>query len=99
MMVETKQDVIQLLKKYQNELNQFGVSRLGLFGSFVHNTAKFESDVDVLVVFESSQKNFNNFINLSFFLEDLFDRKVDLVTIESLSPYIGKSILNEVKYV
>ena len=58
-----------------------------------------ESDVDVLVIFEASQKNFNNFMNLSFFLEDLLERKVDLITIDSLSPYIGENILREVEYV
>ena len=99
MRVKTKQDVIELLKKHQYELNEFGVSRLGLFGSFVRNSAKSNSDVDVLVIFEASQKNFNNFMSLSFFLEDLLGRKVDLVTIESLSPHIGENILQEVEYV
>jgi predicted nucleotidyltransferase len=99
MTVKTKQDVIQILQKHQGKLNNFGVNRLGLFGSFVRNTASNESDIDLLVVFEASQKNFNNFMNLSFFLEDLLGRKVDLVTLESLSPYIGKSILQEVEYV
>ena len=99
MKVETKQDVIKLLKTHQYELKKFGVSRLGLFGSFARNTAKNESDVDVLVIFEASQKTFDNFMNLSFFLEDLLERKVDLVTIDSLSPYIGENILREVEYV
>ena len=99
MKVQTKQDVIGLLKNNRDNLNKFGVSRLGLFGSFVRNTATFESDIDILVVFKKSQKNFNNFIELSFFLEDLLGRKIDLVTIESLSPYIGENILREVEYV
>ncbi len=99
MKVETKQDVIKLLKTYQDELKKFGVSRLGLFGSFVRNTAKNEGDVDVLVIFEASQKTFDNFMNLSFFLEDLLERKVDLVTVDSLSPYLGENILREVEYV
>ena len=87
------------MKTHQSELKKFGVSRLGLFGSFVHNTAKNESDVDFLVIFESSKKTFDNFMNLSFFLEDLLERKVDLVTIDSLSPYLGENILREVEYV
>lgn len=99
MIVKTKQDVIKILRTHQDKLNEFGVNRLGLFGSFVRNTANSESDIDILVVFEASQKSFNNYMNLSFFLEDLLGRKVDLITIESLSPYIGKSILQEVEYV
>jgi predicted nucleotidyltransferase len=56
------------------------------------------SDVDVLVEFEQDRKTFDNFIQLSFLLEDLFQRRVELVTIESLSPYIGPHILSEVEY-
>jgi predicted nucleotidyltransferase len=92
MKVETKQDVIYTIKKHQDKLNDFGVNRLGLFGSFVHNAANNESDIDILVIFEASKKSFHNFINLLFFLEDLLGREVDLVTIESLSPYLGKNI-------
>ena len=99
MSVKTKQDVINLLQNHQQELKKFGVIRLGLFGSFVHNTAKCDSDVDVLVVFEAEHKTFDNFMNLSFFLEDLFHRRVDLITVDSLSPYIGYQILQEVEYV
>ena len=99
MKVTTKKEVMELLGNCQSELKQFGVNRLGLFGSFVRDTARRESDVDVLVVFESSQKTFDNFMNLSFFLEDLLERKVDLVTVESLSSYIGENILREIEYV
>lgn len=98
-MVQTKQDVIQILQTHKNNFNKFGVNRLGLFGSFVRNTANKESDIDILVEFEASHKTFNNFMDLSFFLEDVLERKVDLVTIESLSSYIGKNILQEVEYV
>jgi uncharacterized protein len=99
MIVQTKQDVIKVLQTHRDQLKEFGVSSLGLFGSFVRNAANNESDIDILVGFEADQKNFNNFMNLSFFLEDLLERKVDLVTIDSLSPYMGKNILQEVEYV
>jgi hypothetical protein len=49
--------------------------------------------------FEQGKKTFDNFIQLSFFLEDLFKRRVELVTTESLSPYIGPHIMSEVEYV
>jgi predicted nucleotidyltransferase len=57
------------------------------------------SDIDILVAFKPEQKTFENFMNLSFFLEDIFGRSVDLVTVEALSPYIGPHILEEVEYV
>jgi len=100
MTVQTKAQVIELLHQHQQELQQFGVQRCGIFGSFGRDTAIHQqSDVDILVVFEPKKKTFDNFIHLSFFLEDLFGRTVDLITIESLSPYIGPRILNEVEYV
>jgi predicted nucleotidyltransferase len=52
-----------------------------------------------LVVFQPGMKTFNNFMDLCFFLEDLFGRSVDLVTPESLSPFFGQRILDEVEYV
>jgi uncharacterized protein len=100
MPVQTKSQVFSLLREYQQELQHFGVSRCGVFGSFVRDTAIHDqSDVDILVTFEPDQKTFDNFMHLSFFLEDLFGRAVDLITVESLSPYIGSHILDEVEYV
>jgi uncharacterized protein len=100
MAVQTKVQVLALLDQHQQELQQFGVRRCGVFGSFVRDTAIHEqSNVDILVAFESEKKAFDNFIHLSFFLEDLFGRAVDLITVESLSPYISPHILNKVECV
>ncbi len=98
MAVQTKEQVLALLRRHQPELRRFGVKRCGVFGSFVRNDPHDQSDVDVLVEFEPDQKTFDNFMHLAFFLEDLFGRKVDLITTESLSPYIGPHILREVEY-
>ena len=100
MPVQTKAQVIALLQEYQQDLNRFGIKRFDIFGSFARDTAIHDrSDVDILVSFEPDQKTFDNFIQLSFFLEDIFGRAVDLIMIESLSPYIGLHILDEVEYV
>jgi uncharacterized protein len=100
MPVQTKDQVLSLLQEYRQELHRFGVSRCGVFGSFVRDIEIHDqSDVDILVAFEPDQKTFDNFMHLSFFLEDLFGRSIDLVTVESLSPYIGERILGEVEYV
>ena len=52
-----------------------------------------------LVEFEVGRKTFDAFMKLAFLLEDLFDRRVELITPESLSPYISPHILNEIEYV
>ena len=97
--IRDKQDVMSLLRLHADQIRGLGVKRLGLFGSFARGHADADSDVDLLVEFEEGQKTYDNFIGLSFLLEDLLDRPVELVTRESLSPYIGPHILAEVEYV
>jgi predicted nucleotidyltransferase len=94
-----KNDIVEMLDTHKKEIKSFGVKSLGLFGSFVRSQQHRESDVDLLVEFESDQKTFDHFMALSFFLEDLLKRRVELVTPEALSPYIGPHILEEVEYV
>lgn len=98
MPVQTKQQVMQLLQQHQTELQGLGVRRCGLFGSFVRDEANAESDVDILVELEPEQISLKNFVGLGDLLEELFGRKVDLVTTKSLSPFIGPHILREVEY-
>jgi len=99
MAVQTKEHVLSLLQEHQHQIRAFGVRRLGLFGSFVRERQGRESDVDILVEFEPGHKTFDAFMQLAFFLEGLFGRRVELVTPESLSPYIGPHILREMEYV
>jgi hypothetical protein len=99
MAVQTKEHVFTLLQDHAHQIRQFGVKRLGLFGSFVRQQHDAESDVDVLVEFVPEHKTFDAFMQLASFLEEIFERRVELVTTESLSPYIGPHILKEVEYV
>jgi predicted nucleotidyltransferase len=98
-MVESKTALLSLIREHQDRIRAFGVKRLGLFGSFAREQQGLGSDVDILVEFEPAQKTFYNFIHLIFFLEDLFNREVEVVTPESLSPYVGPRIMQEVEYV
>ncbi len=89
---------MNILRQNQARIRALGVKRLGLFGSFVHSRQRGKSDVDLLVEFEPDQKSFDHFTELSFLLEDLLQRRVELVTPEALSPHIGPHILSEVEY-
>ena len=97
--VRTREDIFKILDENRTELRGLGVKRLGLFGSFVRGRQRADSDVDMLVEFEPGQKTFDHFIGLSFLLEDVLGRSVELVTPEGLSPHIGPYILKEVEYV
>lgn len=69
--------------------------RLALFGSFARNTQNTDSDVDLLVEFLPGRKTFDNFIAVCELLEESLQRRVEVLTPESLSPHIGPRILQE----
>ena len=98
MAVQTKAEALQVLDAHAAELHEFGVVRVGLFGSFIRDHPHAASDVDLLVEFDPPQKTFDNFMQVALLLERVFERPVDLVTPESLSPHIGPAILREVEY-
>lgn len=95
----TKNQIIETLKSKANSLVEFGVLEIGLFGSFYRNEATLSSDIDLLIDLEKEKKTFRNFMSLNYYLEDIFNRKVELVTKQSLSKYIGPHILKEIEYV
>lgn len=97
--VQNKAAIIRLLRANRQRIIAFGVSRISLFGSFLTTDFTPESDVDLLVEFRPEMKTYDNFMELSFFLEDLLGRRVELVTPQSLSPYIGPSILSKAEQV
>ncbi|HBR16502.1 MAG TPA: nucleotidyltransferase [Deltaproteobacteria bacterium] len=92
----TDKIIIQTLKKHIDTLKRYGVKRIGLFGSFVRGEQREDSDIDFIVEFETP--DFDNFMDLAFYLEDLFGRKVELITNGSLSPYIQPYIEKEIKW-
>ena len=98
-MIQDKEELFALLRSHEDEIRDLGVKRLGLFGSFTRGEQNQDSDVDVLVEFERDQKTFDHFIHLAFLLEDLFKRRVEVVTPESLSPYLKPHITRNIEYV
>lgn len=72
-----RENVIESLEEHKEDLDGFQVVRIGLFGSFLKDEHDSSSDLDFLVTFE--ENTFDNYMKLKLFLEDLFDRDVDLV--------------------
>ena len=98
-MISNKKDIELLLEKNRDRIESFGVNRLGLFGSFVRSGQDSGSDIDFLVEFDKGKKTYDNFIHLIFLLENLLEHHVEVVTAESISPYIKPHIMKEVEYV
>lgn len=94
-----KQQVVDLFRSNGEMLDRLGVRRIGLFGSVVREEDTAASDVDILVEFTQEGHTFSNFNLLCEFLENHIGVNFDLVTPQSLSPYLGPRILSEVQYV
>ena len=94
-----KQRALKLLRDSKLPLQtRFGVTRLALFGSTARDTAKKDSDVDVLVTF-SGPATSKGYFGVLFYLEDLFDCPVDLVTEKALRSELRPYIEQEQVYV
>lgn len=96
----TKENIITILKSHKSELSRYGVKTIGLFGSYLRNEQSAKSDIDLLIDFEPEKEDFDNYIAVYDIFENLFqDEKIEVVTLNGLSKYIGPKILNDVMYV
>ena len=98
-LINNKKNLFDQLHLNKEKILSFGVEKLGVFGSFITNEVNEDSDVDFLIEFNPSKKSYDNFIELSFFLEHLLKRKVELITPQSLNKHIGPHILKQTEYV
>lgn len=90
-----KQAVLRRLTGSIKEIRQrFSVKALSIFGSAARDETTDKSDVDVLVVFDQ-KANFDGFMELKFYLEDLLGTGVDLVTDKALRPQVRRAIEGE----
>jgi len=93
-----KNELKNITTKLREELpilrSQYNVTSIELFGSFVRNQQRANSDLDILVTFSKAPSLFK-FIELEDYLSNLLGIKVDLVMKSSLKPNIGKRILSE----
>lgn len=97
-MKKRKDKAIEKLKDLQDELHhKFGVSKIGVFGSYARGENEKDSDIDILVEFDRSVNLFE-FARLKMFLSEQMGLKVDLVTPDALKPMIKESILNNTIY-
>ncbi|NJL27994.1 MAG: nucleotidyltransferase family protein [Thermoanaerobaculia bacterium] len=83
--------VLEILERHREDLGRFGVKSLRLFGSVARDEAGEESDVDLLVGYAVSP-TFSAFMDLRFYLEDLLQARVDLVTETGLRERVRPSV-------
>lgn len=93
----TKEEILSFLREHKAFFKErFSVDNIMLFGSFARDEAKPDSDIDILI--EATQKSFRRYADLIIFLEDSFERKVDVIYRDSLNPFIMELIEKEMIY-
>lgn len=91
----TREQTIEQLAACTSQIRALGVQRLALFGSVARGEARLDSDVDFLMEFLPGAKTYDRFLALSELLEGCLGRRVEFVTVEALSPFLGPPILAE----
>lgn len=95
----SQQEILDVFSKNLSSWSEkYGVKRIGLFGSDSREEEKDDSDIDVIVEFIDSHLSFDNYMDLKFYLEDTFQKPVDLVIINDIKPALKPSILRSGKY-
>jgi len=98
--IRNRKQIIALLKNDLSFLKRtYGVEKIALFGSCARGAHKNVRDIDILVEFMDGCKTFDNYMELKFFLEDMFRTKVDLVIKDALRRELKPTILAEAIYV
>jgi predicted nucleotidyltransferase len=97
--MKTFEEIKEIIQRHKEELRkEYGVTVIGIFGSYVRGEQGDQSDLDILIELERPM-GFVRFIKLENLFTRLIGIKVDLVTKKALKPYIGQRILQEVQYV
>lgn len=95
----TQEEIIGFLKNHKQEMHdRFGVVKIGLFGSYVRDEARDDSDIDIAVELVG-ERLFRKFFALEAFLTSGLKKKVDLGIESALKPLVRERITKEIKYV
>jgi len=80
----SKEEILKTLRELKDEINsEYKADITGLFGSFARDEATEESDIDILAKFKKGASYFD-LVGMSQFLEETFNRKVDVVSVGGL---------------
>jgi uncharacterized protein len=91
-----RDEAIALLKAQESELRARGLTHVALFGSMARNEAGPDSDIDLLVDFDRNSKfSLLDLIDIQYFLEDRFGRKVDFAFERKMRPRMKARVLGE----
>ena len=95
----TRAFILDFLHSHKSYLEkEFGLTKIGLFGSYAREEAHSKSDVDIAVEINSPNK-FRSFFALKAYLEKHLNLAVDLGIESTLKPIVKQQIEDEIIYV
>jgi len=89
-----RQQVIEILQAYREQLRQLGVKKISLFGSAARGSLRPDSDVDILVDLEKGRSALA-LGGILMDLQDLLGKRVEVVTTAALHPKIRDNVLSQ----
>ena len=90
-----REEVLEIVGKHREQLQQMGVKSLDLFGSVARNEAREDSDVDFFIEFNGEIGIFE-FIKVKLYLEDILKVSVDIGTLDSLRENLREPVIKDV---
>lgn len=92
------EQIRQVLQAHKAQLfGKYPLNSMALFGSYADGTATATSDIDILVEF-NKPVGFE-FIDLAIDLENILQKRVDLVTFQAIKPKLMPFVMSQLKYV
>src|SRR5690606_15217852 len=98
--MKSKSEVLATIRGYKKALAKFGVKNIGLFGSYARESENDDRAIDIFVRFDGEKETLDRYMATYDLLENMLGgKRVEVVTKNGLSPYIGPKILKAVIYV
>ncbi len=99
--MDIRDEILTFLKARKEQIfSEFGLVKIGLFGSIARNEYTDESDIDVIVEFAANTQDlFAKKSQLRAIFQKEFNRNADICREKYLKPYIRKDIIESAIYV
>jgi uncharacterized protein len=75
----TLEKIKKIITENKAEINKYGIKTIGIFGSTVNGGSKPNSDIDILVEFNEKEKNYDNYMELKFYLQKNFGKRISIL--------------------
>jgi len=96
----TKAFILDFLADHKQEFHdKYGVTKIGLFGSYARDEQREDSDIDIAIEMQQEKKNIRTFFGLKREMETIFGKKIDIGIESTLKPIVIQYIMNEIIYV